>query len=61
MASSPDPAPARTTEQPGWPEGAEDEAVRWPLLAKVGLAIAVVTVAICLAAAVYAAFVFEGG
>lgn len=60
MASSPDPGPGGTAEQPDWPEGVEDEAVRWPLLAKVGIAIAVVTVVVCLAAAVYAAFVFEG-
>ena len=47
MASSPDPAP----------DGGE---VRWPLVAKIGVGLAVLTVVVGIVAAVVAAFVVRG-
>lgn len=59
MASSPDRAPAGPDDRPSETDRSLEQ-VRWPLLAKIGVAVAVTTVAVCIVAAVYAAFFFEG-
>lgn len=56
MASSPEPAtPERTTPE----HGPAQDGVRWPLVAKLGLALAIVTVVGAIIAAVFAAFVVD--
>lgn len=50
MASSPDPAEIPPPE---------DQEVRWPLVAKIGLVLAAITVVVAVVAALVAAFVVE--